>query len=136
VGPPLVIALTVRSRVPNIHETNGNFTKTDQETASVLCDNFGNTFVREPQLNKTIAEDDEENFHVQVAEAQVLKALHRLKPDKSPGPDNLHPMLLRETAGCITVLLTVIYRKSVEEGTVPDGWKKANITPIFKKGCN
>jgi len=27
----------------------------------------------------------------------------------------------------------MIYRRSVEEGTVPDDWKKANITPIFKK---
>jgi len=55
---------TVRSRVPNIHDTNGNLTKTDQETASVLCDYFGNTFVHEPQLNETIVEDDEENFQV------------------------------------------------------------------------
>ena len=53
---------TVRSKVPNSHDTDGNFTKTDQETASVLCDYFGSTFVREPQLNETIAEDDEDLF--------------------------------------------------------------------------
>ena len=53
---------TVRNRVPNIHDTNGNFTKTDEKTASVLCDYFGSIFEREPQLNETIAEDDEDNF--------------------------------------------------------------------------
>jgi len=63
----------------------------------------------------------------------VLKTLSRLKPDKSPGPDNMHPMLLRETAHCITKPLTWIFQKSVQEGIVPDDWKRANITPIFNK---
>ena len=30
--------------------------------------------------------------------------------------------------------LTEIYRKSLEEGEIPKDWKKANVTPIFKKG--
>jgi hypothetical protein len=30
--------------------------------------------------------------------------------------------------------LTEIYKKSLEEGVIPKDWKKANVTPIFKKG--
>ena len=28
----------------------------------------------------------------------------------------------------------IIFRKSVAEGVVPQEWKRANITPLFKKG--
>jgi len=30
--------------------------------------------------------------------------------------------------------LFTIFRKSLDEGLVPDDWKSANISPIFKKG--
>ena len=29
--------------------------------------------------------------------------------------------------------LVLIFKKSVEEGSIPDIWKKANVTAIFKK---
>ena len=28
----------------------------------------------------------------------------------------------------------VIYNKSIAEGVVPQEWKRANVTPLFKKG--
>ena len=30
--------------------------------------------------------------------------------------------------------LSIIFKKSLDEGFVPDDWKTANISPIFKKG--
>ena len=30
--------------------------------------------------------------------------------------------------------LYLIFRKSLDEGVVPDDWKQANVTPIYKKG--
>jgi len=69
-----------------------------------------------------------------VTRDDVLKSLSKLRPDKSPGPDNMHPMLLRETAQNIAEPLTLIFQRSVKDGRVPDDWKRANITPIHKKG--
>ena len=31
--------------------------------------------------------------------------------------------------------LAIIYNKSLSEGVVPQEWKRANITPLFKKGA-
>ena len=71
---------------------------------------------------------------VSVTEDHVLQTLLKLKPDKSPGPDNIHPIFLRETAYNIALPLTLIFRKSLDEGVLPEEWKCANITPIHKKG--
>jgi ribonuclease HI len=53
---------------------------------------------------------------------------------KAPGPDRIHPMLLKKlsTAGR-TALLTLVNR-SFQEGRVPSDWRRAIIAPIRKKG--
>jgi len=61
------------------------------------------------------------------------KLLH-LKPDKSAGPDGIHPLLMKECASEISLPLQLIYLKSFETGSVPRDWRLANITPVFKKG--
>ncbi|XP_069114394.1 uncharacterized protein [Argopecten irradians] len=43
-------------------------------------------------------------------------------------------MLLAKTVNEIKSVLTIIFNKSIQEGTLPDPWKKANVCPIFKKG--
>ena len=69
-----------------------------------------------------------------ITEAGVRKLLEGLNPHKAQGPDQLPPRVLKELASKISKPLTKIYKKSVETGTLPENWRKANITPIFKKG--
>ena len=97
---------TVRSRIPNINKQDGTKTKTDQETASTLCEYFASKFVQEKDMEDEDSTADSDQLVITVSEDLVLKTLSRLKPDKSPGLDNMHPMLLRETAHCITQPLT------------------------------
>ena len=53
---------------------------------------------------------------------------------KSPGPDRLHPKVLRETADTITAPLLTIYQHVLDTGEVPEAWKRVRITAIYKKG--
>ena len=50
------------------------------------------------------------------------------------GPDGIHPRILRELAGELTKPLSIIYQQSWSTGEVPDDWRVANVTPIYKKG--
>ncbi|KAF2349873.1 hypothetical protein FHG87_019370 [Trinorchestia longiramus] len=65
---------------------------------------------------------------------EVEEQLSILNPYKSTGPDGLGPWILKETAEVISEPLTKIFNRSLEIGMVPDDWKHANVTPIFKKG--
>ena len=51
----------------------------------------------------------------------------KLKPAKSPGPDNIHPMFLIETAYNIALPLTLIFRKSLDEGVLPEEWNYGSV---------
>ena len=60
--------------------------------------------------------------------------LKSLNSHKTPGPDQISPRVLKEMANVIAPILTVIFRKSYDSGIIPEDWKTANITPVFKKG--
>jgi hypothetical protein len=71
---------------------------------------------------------------VNITEKMVREKIRKLKPDSAAGPDEIGPRILKELEAVLTTPLVEIFRKSVSTGEVPDEWKKANVTPIFKKG--
>ncbi|XP_077149043.1 P2X purinoceptor 4 isoform X1 [Ranitomeya variabilis] len=52
----------------------------------------------------------------------------------SPGPDELHPRVLKEIAEEIFEPLSIIFENSWRTGEVPEDWRRANVVPIFKQG--
>jgi len=46
-----------------------------------------------------------------------------------------HLRVLRELAEVITKLLSIIYQRSLLTDEVPEDWRLASVTPIYKKGC-
>jgi len=52
------------------------------------------------------------------------------------GTDGMHPRVLRKLADVIAEPLSIIFerRRSWRTGEVPEDWRKANVTPVFKKG--
>ena len=63
----------------------------------------------------------------------VMKQLDRLRKDKSAGADGLSPRLLMEAKDEICYPLFIIFKKSLSETCIPEDWKSANITPVYKK---
>ena len=64
----------------------------------------------------------------------VQKLLQKLNPQKACGPDQIPAKILRDLADVIAPPLTLIFQKSLDEGNIPNDWRTANVTAIFKKG--
>ena len=64
----------------------------------------------------------------------VFKLLSNLKIYKATGPDDVPARLLKELAAELTPVFTLFFQTSLDQGKVPDDWRKANVVPIFKKG--
>ena len=64
----------------------------------------------------------------------MKERLESLNPRKSPGPDGLHPRVLKELSNEISKPLAIIVHKSLDEHILPQNWKDAHVSPIFKKG--
>ena len=71
---------------------------------------------------------------VHISEDVFFHKLCNLKPYKSPGPDSLHSYVLKACVGCLVKPLYILFRQSLTKGHIPNDWKCANITPVFKKG--
>jgi hypothetical protein len=67
-------------------------------------------------------------------EFAVKNQLQKLNPTSAPGPDDIHPYILRHLASLLAPPIYQIFRLSMDEGRLPSDWKVANIKPIFKGG--
>lgn len=63
----------------------------------------------------------------------VQDKVNKLKTDKSSGPDDISPKLLKLAGKAIVPALVDIFNYSIERRTVFSSWKTARLTPIFKK---
>jgi hypothetical protein len=64
----------------------------------------------------------------------VEHLLSTCDPGGSPGPDSLHPRVLKECAHSISVPLTFLFNSSLQAGKIPGFWTKAIVCPIYKNG--
>ena len=71
---------------------------------------------------------------IEVSKSDIIKALNSLNPNKSPGPDEIHPLLLKNLAVPLAYPLMLIFNKTLSQGKIPSIWKVAEVVPIFKKG--
>ena len=66
--------------------------------------------------------------------ANVEKLLLGLNTNKATGPDGVTARLLREAAPSISSSLSCLFNMSLKKGKLPCDWKRANVTPVYKKG--
>lgn len=65
------------------------------------------------------ADDFPEMEHINITENGIKTLLKELNPNKSPGPDNNGPRVLKELAEDIAPVLLAIFKKSLATGEVP-----------------
>ena len=60
--------------------------------------------------------------------------LNTIDPFKAIGPDSLPPKLLKELSHELAPCLTLLFKVSIHQSTLPLDCKTAIVMPLFKKG--
>ena len=127
-----------KETITNLLRPDGTLSESTLEACEILNKYFASVFTEEgegelPSFNKftdtmTMLND------VTISTDDMCKTLKSLKVSKSPGPDEIHPRILKELAEELCHPLTLLFNKSLNAGKIPTKWKVAEVRPIFKKG--
>jgi len=131
--------LKTRHRIPDLYMNmdNKQLTISDHEKVQVLSDFFASVYT--DKSNNSLPDmpyhDVQHEMCMPDINSELIeKLLTELKSSKSPGPDGVHPRVLKELASELAIPLTKIFKSVMETGRIPQSWKIAHISPIFKKG--
>ncbi|RYE04931.1 MAG: hypothetical protein EOP33_08110, partial [Rickettsiaceae bacterium] len=125
-----------RNEIPAVIEYNNVTASTDETKAQLFADYFQGQYTQsdEIDMDELLNECTQDAFEVEIGEDDVLKVLQSLKVNKGTGPDGVSPQILKNCAQSLSKPLTLLFKKSFEEGVVPDSLKNSRIRPVFKSG--
>ena len=108
------------------------------DMANVLNNAFSSVFTNENPSNIPVC--DRVNDYISVSDIyiepmSVYKKITKLKLSASSGPDGISSKFLSEYGDILSIPLAFIFNRSIETSSVPQDWREANVTPIFKKGA-
>ena len=129
--------LRTRSRIEDLLSQNGGVATTNQTKADVLSSFFSSVFtIEDPGVVPTLPGNFEGATleDVDVSPQVVEAKLAALRPTSSPGPDAIHPRVLRESTCVLAGPMSALFRKSIDEMKLPTEWKTGEVIPIYKKG--
>ena len=121
------------SGIADLETPNNTLTSKDNEKAEILANFLTSVFTKEklgdiPTMQNKIVHEDLKQF------TRSKKKLMKLNPAKSSGSGNLHSKTLYELANVLDKLLKILFQNTLTIGKIPEEWKHANVTAIFKKG--
>ena len=106
------------------------------EKANILQKQFVSVFTKEPNAEVPIFDKKiEVNLsNINITEEMVRNEILKLNVNKPCGPDEIHPQILIELVNLVSKPLVLLLNKTMDEGCIPQIWKMAYVSPIFKKG--
>ena len=120
------------NKIVSMEQDNGVLTENDYETANILNSFFQSVFSKPSPLPTLPFIADPQN--ISISTNGVLKLIDNLKTGKAAGPDKIGKNQLTLDPEGTAAILTSIFNYSLQTGTLPEEWKIAHVTPIYKQG--
>ena len=144
-------------KVIRLRDKHGKVQLKDEANAEILNDYFTSVFTKEKDADALIMNaatnmlfdepaEDPFNYNGKTAkdnidissivcdEETVEGYLRNIDSTKSNISECVHPRILKECATSLAKPISIIYRQSLETGSVPSAWKKGSVTPLHKTG--
>ena len=101
----------------------------DGEKANILQEQFSSVYTSEPDSEapfmsrRTTATID----NILVTAEMVEEEISKTKIDKSCGPDEIHPKMLKELVSSIALPISILLNRTIQEGKIPQDWKTGSV---------
>ena len=121
-----------RSSVQAIKSDTGTLTQDPIYMANTFNEYFQSVFSRagSPPPLPPITSDPA----FEITSHGVLKLITELKSGKAAGPDQITKEILCLDQALSSEILAAVFNYSISTASLPDEWKLANVTPVFKQG--
>ena len=118
-----------------LRDSEGNLQNKPSIKANIFSEQFSSVFSPPNDNNPTIRDPQAPAINdLEITTNGVQKLMKNLDHFKASGPDKVPPYILKELADQMAPVYQILFQASIDQGIVPNDWKKAHITPIFKKG--
>lgn len=120
--------------IPTLNTASVSATN-DFEKATLLNNTFtskGSTSISHPTFPCLPLNTSKVLSNVTITLQDVSNILATLDTSKSTGPDGITNIVLKNCHASLSVPLFILFKKSIETGQIPQSWKVAHVTPIYK----
>lgn len=127
----------ISRRIGPLESDNGILSSSDEENATLLNEYFSSVFTVENDVydpEPGVVHQAGSINSIRCTVEEVSKKIDNLDSYKAPGTDRFLPRVVKEVRDEISPHLMTIFNRSLETGDVPQDWREANVTPLFKKG--
>ena len=125
----------IQTPIGPLEDSEGNLKCDPADMANVLSDQFKSAFSTPAQgpLN-TNATSDESVEDLDFTPHSIERAIDEIKMNSAPGPDRFPAVLLKKCKKALSIPLYYLWRKSLDEGVIPQILRNSTITPVYKGG--
>ena len=128
-------AKKTRGKIGPLKDEHGSIIIDPTAQAEFMNQYYATVFTRnDDELPEKEDVTEERLEEIEISEEKVEAVIDSLRICSATGPDGIGNRTIKELKKHIVTPLTMIFRKSLDDGEVPDDWKVSNIAPIFKKG--
>ena len=127
----------VKTKVGPLFDKNGNLTNNSKDMAEILSQQYTKVFSKPSDDPSVPSTSDQSHLkstlsNMEINEKDFDEAIDELSSTAAAGPDGFPAMLLKKCKSKFLQPLTIIWRQSLKEGSVPAKLKRSLITPVHK----
>jgi hypothetical protein len=129
------------AKSPEINLKINNITYNFRTNASIITNKLNDFFLTMGDLNGNISNKEIEYnnnnpscslYLRKITRTEIYKIITDMKNDSAPGPDTISINVIKNIKDFISDILEKIFKQILKEGIIPDAFKNALISPIYK----
>ena len=124
-----------RSKIGPLKNESDEIIVDPKEQAVLLNQYFASVFTKNTSALPTMPRRENGNCHLDgftITKEKVKQVINQLNDQAAMGPDEIPPSIIKNLEEDLVQPLTILFQASMEQSRIPDDWRTAIVSPIYK----